>query len=461
MTSRKVAFGAASAACLLLASGCASLPDTEFLSDRYVAQSAQFQSAWGPISAKRSAAIVADLKGKSGDVDILEKQIALEQDIVGSPLVVGNRVTLLQDGPATYAAMFAAIEAAEHHVNVESYIIEDDEIGRRFADLLIERQTHGVQINLIYDSVGALHTPRAFFDRLTQAGVRVVEFNPVNPLEAKKAWSLNHRDHRKLLVVDEQIAIIGGINISSVYSTGSSVKRSRATDTTKGWRDTDIRIVGPVVAEFEKLFVETWARQQGPPLEQNKNLATVMPAGMEIVRAIGSTPEDPYSAIYLTLISAIVNAQTQVHLVNAYFVPDPQLVKALVDAATRGVDVRLILPGRSDSATTYYAGRSHYSELLRGGVKIYERQGALLHAKTAVVDGVWSCVGSSNLDWRSALDNDEINAVVLGRDFGEQMQAAFAVDLAASTQIDLAGWQGRSLMSKTKEWFAGLWSRLL
>jgi cardiolipin synthase len=306
-----------------------------------------------------------------------------------------------------------------------------------------------------------LRTPRAFFDRLRQAGVRVVEFNPINPVEAKKSWSLNHRDHRKLLVVDSQTAFIGGINISSVYSTGSFVKRSRPADSTKGWRDTDIRIIGPVVVEFEKLFAETWARQQGPPLEQSERLAAVMPVGMEIVRAIGSTPNDPYSAIYLTLISAIVNADRQVYLVNAYFVPDPQLVKALVDAAARGVDVRLILPGYSDSATTFYAGRSHYSELLRGGVKIYERQGALLHAKTAIVDEVWSCVGSSNLDWRSALDNDEINAVILGRDFGAQMQAAFAADLAASTQIDLAGWQHRSWMLRTKEWFAGLWSRLL
>jgi cardiolipin synthase len=196
-------------------------------------------------------------------------------------------------------------------------------------------------------------------------------------------------------------------------------------------------------------------------LRSLKSCSIVRPAGTEIVRAIGSTPDDPYSAIYLTLISAITNAEQQVYLTNAYFVPDPQLRKALIDAAARGVDVRLILPAHSDSATTFYAGRAHYSELLRGGVKIYERQGALLHAKTALVDGVWSCVGSSNLDWRSALDNDEINAVVLGRDFGAQMQAAYAADLAASTQIDLVRWEHRSLLLRAKEWFAGLWGRLL
>jgi cardiolipin synthase len=462
MAFRTVASGIASSALLLIVSGCATLPDTEFLSDRYVTQSARFESAWGPISAKRSAAILNELQGKSGKLDILERQISLEQDIVGAPLVVGNRVTLLQDGPATYDAMFAAIKEARDHVNVESYIIEDDEVGQRFADLLVDRQIHGVQVNLIYDSVGALSTPKAFFDRLRQAGVQVVEFNPINPVGLDKPWSLNHRDHRKLLVVDQRIAFIGGINISSVYSTGSSGKRrGPPTDSTKGWRDTDIRIVGPVVAEFEKLFVDTWDRQHGPPLARKDALAIVRPAGTEIVRAIGSTPDDPYSAIYLTLISAITNAEQQVYLTNAYFVPDPQLRKALIDAAARGVDVRLILPAHSDSATTFYAGRAHYSELLRGGVKIYERQGALLHAKTALVDGVWSCVGSSNLDWRSALDNDEINAVVLGRDFGAQMQAAYSADLAASTQIDLVRWEHRSLLLRAKEWFAGLWGRLL
>ena len=462
MAFRTVAFAIASSAWLAVAGGCATLPDTEFLSDRYVTQNARFESAWGPISAKRSAAILNELQGKSGELDILEKQISLEQDIVDSPLVVGNRVTLLQDGPATYDAMFAAILEAHDHIDVESYIIEDDEVGQRFADLLVDRQIHGVQVNLIYDSIGALNTPKTFFDRLRQSGVQVVEFNPINPIGLEKPWSLNNRDHRKLLVVDERIAFIGGINISSVYSTGSSgSRRGRANDSTKGWRDTDVRIAGPVVAEFEKLFVDTWDRQQGPPLARKEDRAPVTPAGTEIVRAIGSTPEDPYSAIYLTLISAITNAEQHVYLTNAYFVPDPQLRKALLDAAARGVDVRLILPAHSDSAPAFYAGRAHYSELLRGGVKIYERQGALLHAKTALVDGVWSCVGSSNLDWRSALDNDEINAVILGRDFGAQMHAAYAADLAASTQIDPVKWQHRSLLLRAKEWFAGLWGRLL
>jgi len=289
----------------------------------------------------------------------------------------------------------------------------------------------------------------------------VVEFNPVNPMAAKNSWSPNHRDHRKLLVVDGEIAFLGGINISSVYSSGSSIgRRHRAVDATSGWRDTDVRIAGPVAAEFEKLFNQTWEKQQGKPLAAGPP-RVIPPQGHDIVRAVGSTPDDPFSLMYLTLISAITNAQEQVSITNAYFVPDPQLMKALLDAAGRGVDVRLVLPATSDSSSAYYAGRSHYAQLLEAGVKIYERRGAVLHVKTAIVDGVWSCVGSSNLDWRSALDNDEINAVILGREFAQQMQAAFATDIEASDRIDPAAWARRPVVPRLKELAARLWGPLL
>lgn len=449
-------------ACCLMLAACATLPDTGFLSERQAAQAARFESARGPLSAKRSAAIVAELKRKSGDLDILDKQIALEQEIVGSPLMLGNQVTLLQDGPATYSAMFAAIARAKDHINLESYIIDDDEVGQRFTAALLERQAHGVQVNMIYDSIGAFATDKAFFDRLRQAGVKVLEFNPVDLSAALKPSSLNNRDHRKLLIVDGHTAFLGGINISSVYSSGSAGRRRhKSPDVTTGWRDTDIQIQGPVVREFQKLFIETWEKQHGEPLAQRNYFPTLAPQGEEIVRAIGSTPDDPYSQIYLTLIAAITNAEKQVYLTNAYFVPDPQLLKALLDAAGRSVDVRLVLPSYSDSALVFHAGRYYYTELLQGGVKIYERNGALLHAKTATVDGVWSCVGSSNLDWRSAVDNDELNAVILGRGFARQMQNAYAADIAASTEITLAAWQQRPLLLRLKEWSARLLGRWL
>ncbi len=447
---------------LFAASACTPLPDADALIDRHAGQVARFETASGPLSVEKTAAILAELKRKSGDIDILDKQIALEQAVVGSPLIVGNKVTLLQDGAATYSAMFAAIRLAQNHINLESYIIEDDEIGRQFADLLLEKQRRGVQVNLIYDSFGSVGTPQVFFDRLKAGGIEVLEFNPVNPLAVKKGWLPNNRDHRKLLIVDGRIAFIGGINISSVYSSGSVTPRSR-TDTADpaAWRDTDLQIEGPVVGELQKLFIETWEKQRGIALAAKAYFPVLPVQGRDIVRAIGSTPDDPYSLIYLTLIYAIGNAEKQIHLTNAYFVPDPRLLQALIDAAGRGVDVRLILPNHSDSQLVFHAGRSHYSNLLKAGVRIYERGGGLLHSKTASIDGVWSCVGSTNLDWRSFLDNDEVNAVVLGREFGQQMEAMFVRDLGASEAIEAEAWAHRSLLLRFKEWGASLLQRLL
>jgi len=442
---------------------CASLPDTQAILARHNAQAAQFESARGPVSKEKSAAIVRELKRKSGDIDILDKQIALEQAITDSPLVLGNQVTLLQDGPATYAAMFAAISSAQDHINMESYIIEDDAMGQAFAQVLIKKQREGVQVNLIYDSVGSLNTPRLFFDELAAAGVAVLEFNPVNPLESRGgAWLLNNRDHRKLLIVDGRTAFIGGINISSVYSSGSIIHRSPQPGVGNGaWRDTDLQIDGPVVAEFQKLFMQTWDKQRGKTLMPKNYTPALAPVGRDIVRAIGGSPDDPYSMVYLTLISAISNAEKPIYLTNAYFVPDPQLMQALIDAVARGVDVRLILPSYSDSALVFHAGRAQYTRLLAGGVKIFERQGALLHAKTAMIDGVWSTVGSSNLDWRSFMDNDEVNAVVLGREFALQMASMFAIDQAASIPITPQAWAERPLQFKLKEWLARVWERWL
>ncbi len=447
--------------CVVSAAGCADLPDTQSILARHTAQSARFETARGPVSEKRNAAVLAALKRSAGDIDILDKQMALEQAITDSPLILGNQTTLLQDGPATYAAMSGAIAAAQDHINLESYIIEDDAIGHEFAQLLLAQQRRGIQVNLIYDSVGGFNTQKTFFDALTQAGVAVLEFNPVNPLAARGEWLLNNRDHRKLLIVDGRVAFLGGINISSVYSSGSILRRSKKPGGNAAWRDTDLQLQGPVVAEFQKLFMQTWHKQHGPALAAKNYFPALGTVGRDIVRAIGSTPDDPFSQIYLTLMSAIGNAERQVYLTNAYFVPDPQLLQALIDAARRGVDVRLILPSYSDSALVFHAGRAHYASLLAGGVHLYERQGALLHAKTAVIDGVWSTVGSTNLDWRSFMDNDELNAVVLGREFALQMAAMFAKDQAASQPIDPQAWQQRPLQFKLKEWLAQWWARWL
>lgn len=442
-------------ACLLACAGCASLPDAAFDSKTSHPQAVAFEGARGPVSEARGAAIIDRLEGAAaGDSDILQKHLAMEQAInADSPLVLGNRLTLLQDGPVTYQAMFAAMRAARDHIHLETYIFADDDIGRQFAELLLERQAAGVQVNLIYDSVGCLETPAAFFDRLRAGGIQVLEFNPVNPLVGNlKAWRLNNRDHRKLLVVDGRVAFIGGINISTSYSSAPARRSAAKRDASDlGWRDTHLQIEGPVVAEFQKLFLDTWSGQKGPPLADKNHFPALDPRGNDIVRAIGSASADPYSLIYLTLLSAINNAEQRIYLTNAYFVPDPQLLKALIDAARRGVEVKLVLPSHTDSWATFHAGRSHYSVLLRAGVKIYERRGAIMHSKTASIDGVWSTIGSTNLDWRSFLHNDEINASILGRDFSRQMDAMFARDLAESNAIDLERWERRSPILRLQE----------
>jgi cardiolipin synthase len=447
--------------------GCGTLPRINPDLALLPAQTIRMEGAHGALSNRQSKAILARLKLGADDTRIFDRHLALAQEIGGSPLVVGNKVELLLDGPSTYASMFAAINAAKNHINLETYILEPDEIGQSLVDALLVKQRTGVQVNLIYDSVGSLSTAKEFFQQLEDAGAHVLEYNPVNPLNIRKDWALNERDHRKLLVVDGRIAYVGGINISSVYSAGSFVrpfshrKKARDEQGAPTWRDTHLRIEGPVVAEFQKLFMTTWDKQKGVALSGRGYFPQLGDKGPEVMRAIGSSPGDPVSLMYVTLISAINSAESQVYLTNAYFLPDPQLLAALKDAAARGVDVRLLLPGKSDSDLVLNATRSFYRALLTSGIKVYERQDALLHSKTAMIDGVWSTVGSTNLDWRSRLNNQEIDAVILGQDFGSRMQTMFGQDLQASRQITLKDWEKRSLLLRLKETSARLWARFL
>jgi cardiolipin synthase A/B len=442
----------------LCLAACSSLPTIVPDLARRPSAPVQLEGARGPLTAAQSKAVLDRLSARGAPTDIFERHLALEEAIVGSPLTTGNRVTLLQDGPATYEAMFTAIAQARDHINMETYIIEDDAVGRRFADALIAKQQQGVQVSLIRDSAGTFGTPKAFFDRLTEAGVKVLEFNPINPAAARKEWEWNQRDHRKLLIIDGRTAFLGGINISSVYSSGSFSRGSgKPSPNDLAWRDTDLQLQGPVVAEFQKLFLATWEAQHGDPLPEKHWFPPPENAGLQVVRAIGSSPDEPYSLIYATLLSAITSAERSVHLTNAYFVPDPQLLAALEAAARRGVDVKLILPSRTDSWLVFHAGRGYYEQLLRSGVRIFERRGVILHSKTALIDGVWATVGSTNLDWRSFLHNQEVNAVVLGAEFGSQVQAMFDRDLAQSDAITLADWLRRPLDLRVKELFARTW----
>ena len=208
---------------VVLVDGCATLPNVSEMMDEAstTQRPVQIASAKGLLSPQQSKAIMEKLKQSVEPTDVLERHITVVESVTESPLTKGNKVTLLADGEDAYAAMFKIIQNAKDHINLESYIIEDDETGRKFADLLLQRQADGVQVNLIYDSVGSMNTPVAFFQRLRDGGIQVVEFNAINPLKTGGKWGLTHRDHRKILIVDGKAAIIGGINISEVYSSSS------------------------------------------------------------------------------------------------------------------------------------------------------------------------------------------------------------------------------------------------
>ncbi len=447
---------------LSLSGGCATLPNvSEMIDEVPTAQEhRQVVSAKGLLSPEKSKAIMERLKRSVDPTDILERHTAVVESVTESPLTKGNKVTLLADGQATYAAMFKAIENARDHINLESYIIEDDETGRKFADLLLQKQAEGVQVNLIYDSVGSMNTPASFFQRLSDGGIQVVGFNPINPLKAREKWGLTHRDHRKILIVDGKVAIIGGINISKVYSS-SPFKRKQNEKAPIHWRDTDIQTEGPAVAEFQKLFLDTWQKQKGPKLSERNYFPDLKEEGNALVRVVGSTPGQTNRIPFIVYVSAIAFAEYSIHMTNSYFIPDDQIVKALTDAAERGVDVKIILPGITDSQLALYAQRYYYSELLKSGVKLYEHSTSLLHAKTAVIDKVWSTVGSTNMDFLSLLNNDEVNAVILNHEFAVEMEKMFVRDLENSRQIQWEEWKERPLLPRIREWFVNLFVRWL
>ncbi len=435
---------------------CKSLPDVDPVAP--AKGTPTIETPKGTLPPKQAAALVARRwANASSDLKALA---ALEEQATGVPLIAGNKVTLLFDGPATMREMMAAARAATSSINLETYIFDQDEIGNEFADLLIEKQRQGVTVNVMVDAVGGLATPAAFFDRMRQAGIRVLIFNPVNPAKARGKWELNNRNHRKLMVVDGKVAFTGGINISSTYANSSLFrsrqKPGRVNGEKVGWRDTHVKIEGPAVAPLQWSFVNLWVQQQeGGDLPQAEYFPKLAPGGDKIVRVLASDP-DHESDIYKALVVAISEAKKSIHITSAYFVPDQQIVDALIAAAQRGVDVRLVLPGVSDHSLIRYAGQAFYDQLLAGGVHIFELQIAVLHAKTAVIDGGWSTIGSANIDRRSFIHNYELNVVVIDPAFGASMESAFNEDLRDSKEVTLERWRHRPWSDRIKEWMSRL-----
>ena len=373
-----------------------------------------------------------------------------------SPLTAGNKVTPLMDGPETFGAIRAAVRAARHHIHVETFIYGDDELGREFADLLVQKHREGVAVRVLYDSVGSMTTPRAFFDEMRANGIDVREFRPMNPMENPRIWDIQNRDHRKIVVVDGKVGFTGGINIDDTYSSSSSIKPGPKRGIEDGWRDTHVRIEGPAVTQLQQLFMQTWNKAGEQTHFAPEYFPKIPSSGTDLVTIVANESDSDDRWLYGTVLAAITHSSSRLWITQAYFAPNEALLSALIEAAKRGVDVRLIVPGFSDSNIVLQASRATYTQLLDGGVHIFERKDALLHAKTIVIDGALSMIGSANLDMRSFVHNDEANAVIISRGVAQDMEAMFRRDEKESRAVDARRWQHRSLWQRSKEFFTKL-----
>lgn len=396
--------------------------------------------------------------------DSLRRHLATMEAVSGAPLIAGNSVRLLVDGPAAYGAMFDAIAGARAEVLVEMFIFEEaHHAGQDLSALLLQKARNGVAVSVLYDSVGSRSTPKEFLQGLADGGVVLCEFNPTAPGRLRGKVDFTHRDHRKLVVVDGSVAFTGGINFSGTYSSGSRRRRARAAEAIKdGWRDTNVAVRGAAVAPLRELFGQSWGSQHCAgrrPVPHPLPLPTI--AGGTLLRIDASSPGSTRDETYLAAVSALQAARESVDLTMAYFSPDAAIERALIDAAARGVRVRLLLPGLLDFGGILHAGRAHYARLMAAGVEIYEEPRALLHAKTLSIDGVLSTVGSANWDYLSFALNDELNVVVVDRDFGAQMRAVFEDDLARAVRIDPRQWRHRPFRQKLQQRFWLTWERLL
>jgi cardiolipin synthase len=389
------------------------------------------------------------------------------------PLADGSSVQLYKDGEALHAS-YLAIEAARNRVCLEMYIFASDDTGRAFADLLARKACQGLNVYVLYDSFGSIATDPKMFADMRRAGVKLQEFHPFWPWEGKFSWRPLNRDHRKLLVVDNDLAGMGGLNLAGEYAGSWIVKNpARACDL---WRDNGISVRGPAAVRYLQSFAKTWyyAQRRGkirsaelvynldgvcgacewPIARRPKRGAVIHAADPEAPGQLGILASVPTRSSPLRpfLNKLFREARKSISLTMAYFAPHDDLIDELCAAARRGVRVRLMLPGKCDVQALMVAARSFYDTLMTAGVQIYERQGVILHAKTMVIDGVISMVGSTNLDYRSIEYNLELSTLIRSRPFGQQMETLFDNDVRFAKKMSPRQWRRRPLSDRLIQW---------
>lgn len=402
----------------------------------------------------------------------------------GVRLADGSAIRLFKDGQGLTAAL-AAIKTARQQICLETYIFHSDDTGRAFADALSERARSGVRVFVIYDSFGSIDSDPAMFFGMRKAGVHLAEFHPIRPWDAAHSWRPFSRDHRKLLVIDNAIAGLGGLNVGSEYGSGFLLPRARRYEL---WRDNAVSIVGPRAAIFTECFARTWqyCRLDGPisqaamsdhvNVDRSAWAPVAKPPHARNVRTLSTAKPDPARSpgkrqlagdvgvlasvptakgpLVPFLRNLVRGARYSLDMTIAYFVPSDLLIRELLRAVGRGVQVRLMLPGRCDVKIARFAARSFYEPLLAAGVEIWERQGAVLHAKTMVIDEEISVVGSLNLDYRSIEFNCELSAAVRSRPFARQMTSLFQHDIGFAEKILLDQWRRRPWRDRIVQWAA-------
>jgi cardiolipin synthase A/B len=365
--------------------------------------------------------------------------------ITGAPLSAGNRVEVLKNGIRIFPSMLEAIRAARKTINVEFYIYWDGEIGRTFAEALAERARAGVKVNVVLDAVGSSEMSHDLIEFLQRNGISVEWYHPLRWYSISR---LNHRTHRKLLIVDGTVGFTGGVGIADRWLGDA--------DSEEHWRETMVRVEGPVVTQMQFAFMDNWVKSRGEILTGLEYFPQVEPRGSCITQVLKSSPAEGVSAVKLMYIVSIVSAKKSIYINSAYFVPDRDTIRALEGAVRRGVDVRVIVPGEFiDVPIVRQAARLFYGTLLRRGIRIFEYLPTMMHSKTMVVDGIWTTIGSSNFDNRSFSLNDEVNVNILDEGIAAQMEAMFMEDLSRCEEISRGHWIKRPWLDRVKERVAG------